>query len=284
MDRAPHPDPSHQNEHHDDHQAAMAELLDLDAEVLHAYLDEVMGWVASAVDRPPERVLDLGAGTGTATLALARRFPTARLIALDISEPMLQRLRAAARQAGLEPLVDTVQADLDAGWPDVADLDLVWAATSLHHVRDPERVLTEIRSALRPGALLAVTEMDATPRYLPDDLGVGRPGLELRLQAAVDALPSGLDTHPDWGPALERTGFTLVERRRFRVDPPAQEPATGRFVRSYLRWVRPFLDETLAADDLATVDLLLAEDGPHSLLHRRDLSVRGTHTGWLARP
>ncbi len=218
MDRAPHPDPSHQNEHHDDHQAAMAELLDLDAEVLHAYLDEVMGWVAGAVDRPPERVLDLGAGTGTATLALARRFPTARLIALDISEPMLQRLRAAARQAGLEPLVDTVQADLDAGWPDVADLDLVWAATSLHHVRDPERVLTEIRSALRPGALLAVTEMDATPRYLPDDLGVGRPGLELRLQAAVDALPSGLDTHPDWGPALERTGFTLVERRGFRVD------------------------------------------------------------------
>lgn len=217
-------------------------------------------------------------------MALARRFPAARLIALDTSEPMLERVEVAARRAGLSQRVATLHADLDAGWPDVTDLDLVWAATSLHHVREPERVLAEIRDVLRPGGLLAVTEMDATPRYLPDDLGVGRPGLESRLRAVVDAIPLGLDPHPDWGPALARTGFTLVERRNFRVDPPAQEPATGRYVRSYLGWVRPLLAGQLAPDDLETVDLLLAEDGPHSLLHRGDLSVRGSRTGWLARP
>lgn len=71
MDHAPHRNPDHEHDHHRKHghehdgdrDAAMAELLDLDAEVLHAYLDEVLGWVAGALEAP-ERMLDLGAGTG----------------------------------------------------------------------------------------------------------------------------------------------------------------------------------------------------------------------------
>lgn len=39
----------------------------------------------------------------------------------------------------------------------------------------------------------------------------------------------------------------------------------------------------MATDDLATLGTLLADDGPHSLLHRNDLIVRGTRTAWVAR-
>lgn len=68
--------------------AAMAELLNLDAEVLHSYLSEVTGWIHElAADLPRCRILDLGSGTGTGALALARRFEGADVIAVDISAP-----------------------------------------------------------------------------------------------------------------------------------------------------------------------------------------------------
>ncbi len=39
----------------------------------------------------------------------------------------------------------------------------------------------------------------------------------------------------------------------------------------------------MTVEDLVTLDTLLASDGPESLLHRSDLIVRGTRTGWVAR-
>ena len=80
----------------------MAELLDLDAEVLHSYLSEVIDWVHQLVAaRPRHRILDLGSGTGTGALALARRFAEADVIAVDISTPLLDRLSDKARDLGV---------------------------------------------------------------------------------------------------------------------------------------------------------------------------------------
>jgi SAM-dependent methyltransferase len=45
------------------------------------------------VDVPPRRVLDLGTGTGAAAFALARRFPEAEVVGLDLSRPMVEEAR-----------------------------------------------------------------------------------------------------------------------------------------------------------------------------------------------
>ena len=97
----------------------MAELLDLDAEVLHAYLSDVIGWVGGLAAGQPRRIADLGAGTGTGTFALLRHFRAADAVAVDVSAPMLDRLQAKARELGVADRIRTVQADLDAGWPDL---------------------------------------------------------------------------------------------------------------------------------------------------------------------
>ncbi|HEX8690587.1 MAG TPA: class I SAM-dependent methyltransferase [Solirubrobacterales bacterium] len=52
------------------------------------------------VGRAPERVLDVGCGTGEGTLFLAREFPQARLRGVDVSEEMV---RAAVAKVGLDP-------------------------------------------------------------------------------------------------------------------------------------------------------------------------------------
>ncbi|MFZ0216081.1 MAG: class I SAM-dependent methyltransferase, partial [Candidatus Dormiibacterota bacterium] len=79
--------------HHDE--AGLADLLDLDAEVLGPYLDAVTGWVGQQLPGEPRTVVDVGAGTGAGSLALARRFPAAAVVAIDRSGLMLERLRAA---------------------------------------------------------------------------------------------------------------------------------------------------------------------------------------------
>lgn len=282
-----------QNHHHGHHPAAqddesaLAELLDLDAEVLHSYLSELTAWIQElAAGLAPRRILDLGSGTGTGAFALLRRFEGADVIALDRSEQLLHHLRDNARDLGVADRVRTVQADLDAGWPAVNTVDLVWASSSLHHLADPDRVLTEVFAALRPGGLLAVIEIDSFPRFLPDDLGLGRPGLEARCHALLAERHADEVPHlgSDWGPFLSRAGFIIEAERPFAIDlTPPLPSCTGRYAQASLRRIRPGLDGRMSAEDLATLDTLIDSDGANSVLKRDDLTVRTVRTAWMAR-
>ena len=221
---------AHHHSHHDQHgtgpsETALAELLDLEAEALQPYLSGVIDWTAGLVTGPPREILDLGSGTGVGALALARRFEAAEVIAVDISAPMLDRLQTRARELGVAGRVRTLQADLDAGWPATGPVDLVWASSSLHHVKDPDQ---------RPGRGLRRT----APRR---PAGRGRDGLLPALPARPDpgagleaALPTLLDEvrasemphlGSDWGPRLSTAGFAIQAERTFTID---QAPAARR--------------------------------------------------------
>ena len=281
---------SHQHQHHpaaETDEAAMAELLDLDAEVLHSYLSEVTTWIHElAADPPTRRILDLGSGTGTGAFALLQRFEGSDAIALDISAQLLHRLMDKARVLGVADRVRTVQADLDAAWPSIDPVDLVWASSSLHHMADPDRVLTGVFAALRPGGLLAVIEIDSFPRFLPDDLGLGRPGLEARCHAALaegqaDEVPQ---LGSDWTARLSQAGFTIEAQRPFTINLTPPLPASaGRYAQASLRRIRSGLNGRMNADDLATLDILIDSDGPDGILQRDDLTIRTTRTVWVVR-
>ncbi|MFZ0214871.1 MAG: SAM-dependent methyltransferase, partial [Candidatus Dormiibacterota bacterium] len=161
--------------------------------------------------------------------------------------------------------------------------DLVWAASSLHEVAAPDRLLRDVYGALNPGGVLVVIEMDAPPRFLPDDVGRGRPGLASRCHEAL--AQANWNSHPNWGPQLERAGFAIAAQRSFSTEAGAAPgPGTiGRYAHAYLGRIRPALDGQLAGDDLTTLDRLLAPDRPDALLRRRDLTVRGSRTAWAAR-
>ena len=196
---------------------------------------------------------------------------------------MLARLRAKAADSGLADRVQTMEADLDGAWPVIEAVDLTWSSMALHHLADPGRGLAEIFAVLRPGGLLAVAEMTTWLRFLPDDIGLGRPGLEARCDAALDELRGAELPYlgADWGPLLTGAGFTGVAGQAFDLGLAAPlPPAAGRYALGSLRRTRGRLDGALDADDLATLDALTAEDGPHSVLHRQDLVIRGTRTLW----
>lgn len=264
----------------------MAELLDLDGEVLHDYLTDVTGWIGGLVTEPPRRIIDVGAGTGTGTFALLDRFENADAIAVDASGELLQHLTVRAAVLGLADRVRTVEADLDVGWPAIGTADLVWASASLHHMAHPDRVLSDIFGSLRPAGLLVVVELDSFPRFLPDDIGIGHPGLEGRGHAVMAErraadLP---EIGADWAARLSRSGFTIAAERTIAIElTPPLPAATARYAQASLRRMRSGLDGRLDADDLATLDVLLDSDGPAGLLQREDLSVRAARSVWAAR-
>jgi SAM-dependent methyltransferase len=276
-----HPGQEHGHSHSHDDESGMAEVLDLDALLLREHLQEIFDWTAVQAG-DPRTIVDLGAGTGTGTLGLARTFPQAAVVAVDQSEFMLGRLAANVGDHQLENRVTTLQADLDGAWPELPDIDLVWAASSMHHLTDPARAFGEIRKSLSTDGMLVVVEMDALPRYLPSDLGCGTPGLEERCHRLLDE--AGWNAHPDWSADLESAGFTIRAQRKFNYSPEAKKEELVRIANAFLSRMRSGLAEQLSAEDLATLDQLLDLDGPHGLAGRSNLSMRGSRTAWAVRP
>src|SRR6202167_5067194 len=286
---------THDHHAHGDHahrHAGAAEddytdLLDLDAEVLRDYWSAALDWVQdAAAGTARTRLLDLGAGTGTGAIGLAQRFPDAEVVALDVSPASLAKIAAKAAAAGLIARVHSVEADLDAGWPDLGTLDLTWASASLHHMADPARVLLDALDATRPGGLIAVSEFAAQLLFLPDDLGFGRPGFEGRItdvlgQAYTEEMPT---LGSEWAPRLTEAGWTVVAERDFRIDQdPPTHPSAARYARAWFARLSEGLADRLEPDDQATLAALLDQDSPRSLANRTDLHIRGGRTITIAR-
>jgi SAM-dependent methyltransferase len=123
---------------------------------IEALLDAVE---AVAASRPT--VLDLGCGTGTVTLRLLSRLPSARAIALDV-DPVLLAI-AGATFAG-DDRVRLARADLrDPAWiaavPE-APVDAVVTATALHWLSEATvtRLYRDLATVIRPGGILAHAE------------------------------------------------------------------------------------------------------------------------------
>ncbi|TMB55890.1 MAG: methyltransferase domain-containing protein [Chloroflexi bacterium] len=116
------------------------------------YPDELFDAIQQRLELSPRpQVVDLGAGTGRASLAMAER--GWRVTAVEPGQAMLDVLRARATDAGL--LVATIQADAESTGIDPTSVDLVTAAQSFHWF-DADQALNEMARILRPGGGIAL--------------------------------------------------------------------------------------------------------------------------------
>lgn len=120
---------------------------------------EAASWV------PPQRILELGAGTGTLTRLLLERFPDARIVSIDGSAEMLEKaavkLEAFARRVKLEHAVFERILNQGAGGP----YDLIVSSFALHHMRHEhmQGFFKRLRDSLSPGGRLVVADYVLTP-------------------------------------------------------------------------------------------------------------------------
>jgi malonyl-CoA O-methyltransferase len=105
----------------------------------------------------PRRILDAGAGTGFGTRLLARRYPRAELVALDLAWAMLHTARAARpwwmRLPKVGTRVDYVCGDLERLPLAPSSVDLVWSNLTLQWCNAPQGVFREVYRVLAPGGL-----------------------------------------------------------------------------------------------------------------------------------
>lgn len=103
------------------------------------------------------RVLEVAAGTGLVTMAIAP--VVGELFATDYADAMVRQLEARVRAAGLAN-ARCEQADVhDLGF-ETGSFDAVFAANVLHLVPDLEGALSSLRRVLKPGGVLVA------PTYL----------------------------------------------------------------------------------------------------------------------
>ena len=106
--------------------------------------------IERAVPAAGESVLDVGCGTGHATLELARRVGArGRVVGLDISAPMLERARQDARTEGLSQLCFE---NADAQTHRFEErFDLIYSRFGVMFFQDPPAAFANLRGALADG-------------------------------------------------------------------------------------------------------------------------------------
>jgi len=125
------------------------ELLDQ----MYMPFEELLVEVAAA--KPRKRVLDVGCGTGSTTLALARRLgPECECQGVDISEPMLELARSRATRAGAR--VDFTCADAQEHAFELASFDVIVSRFGVMFFTDSVRAFANLRGAARKNAELCV--------------------------------------------------------------------------------------------------------------------------------
>ena len=165
-------------------------------------------------------VVDLGAGTGQFALAAAHK--CLRVVAVDVSPVMVDRLQRNVRSSGLTN-VECVSAGYLTYEHQGLPVDLIYSRYALHHLPDFWKgvALSRMFDMLRPGGALRL--WDAVYSFEPNEAGA-------RLEAWMEqAGPGGI--HEGWSraelaehirdedstftwllePMLERVGFQITE-------------------------------------------------------------------------
>jgi ubiquinone/menaquinone biosynthesis C-methylase UbiE len=121
-----------------------------------------VGLIRDGVQGAGRRWLELGAGRGAFTLALADLLgPAGEIVAVDRDRGDLASLAATMGRRFPETCLTTAVADFSRDLPVEPFFDGLLAANSLHFVRDPAAVIDDVRPLLRPGARVVVVEYDS---------------------------------------------------------------------------------------------------------------------------
>lgn len=146
-----------------------------------------MEWFAkNYAPKPLELGLSVGCGTGLLERDLFAKGVCARVEGVDFSPESIAEARRGAEEAGLASSLDYRLADINAIRLPRARYDIVFFHGSLHHIRNVEGVMEEVRGALRPGGLLFLDEYMGPSRSEWSDAQWGF------ARSAFDALPPEL--------------------------------------------------------------------------------------------
>jgi ubiquinone/menaquinone biosynthesis C-methylase UbiE len=161
-------------------------------------LDRLLAWGAA---RRADRVLDVATGGGHTALAFAGI--VRRVVAYDLTEPMLAAARAHARTRRAAN-IEFVAGDADALPFRDESFDVVTCRTAAHHFADVAAAIRQIHRVLRPGGSLLLQDIlghdDADANAFILEVEKRRDPSHVRSYRAAQ-----------WKAFLRATGLTVIE-------------------------------------------------------------------------
>ncbi len=222
-------------------------------------------WAEAVLARLPlhgdETVLDAGCGTGRVTRMLVERLPRGRVVAVDGSAAMVEKVREVLRPGDEALVADLTELELSK------PVDAVVSSAVFHWIADHDALFARMRAALRPGGRLVAQcggagNIDGL-RQISEQLAGEEP-----FAAHLESMPKPWNyaTPQETEARLRAAGFTDVSCWLYPFEVTPTDPA------DYLATVclGPHLDalpDTLGADFVAAV--LEREDDPLTLRYVR---------------
>lgn len=158
--------------------------------------------ILDGLDLTGRTVLDIGCGSGGITVALAQAHGAARVIGLDVEEPVCAKARARVAAAGLLGRVEIRKvAPGPFPLPD-GSVDFVFSKDAIVHIPDKAAVAREAYRVLRPGGWFAASDW-----LISHD---GAPSPEMAHYIACEALDFGMGSPGAYRAALEAAGFVDI--------------------------------------------------------------------------
>ena len=190
------------------------------ADAWHRHAPTLNAWLGPATERMLEmagarsgqRVLDVAAGAGEQTLAIARRVgPSGSVLATDISPRILEMAAESARRASLTNVTTRVMDGEQLALPDDS-VDLVVSRVGLIYFPDQHRALTEMRRVLAPGGRVAAIVYSTPDRnaFFSTPVSIIRRRANLGAPVPGQPGPFSLGAPGVLAAAYERAGFREV--------------------------------------------------------------------------
>jgi len=105
------------------------------------------------------KVLEVGPGPGYVSTEMARLLPEVEIVGLDLSDTMIEIATRNADEYGVSERVEFRQGDASEMPFEESSFDFVISCGSLHHWKEPTRVIEEIHRVLKPGCSALIDDL-----------------------------------------------------------------------------------------------------------------------------
>jgi ubiquinone/menaquinone biosynthesis C-methylase UbiE len=116
----------------------------------------------------PIKIADIGCGTGSATMVLARSL-NARITAVDFLPDFVEVLKANAENEGLTKKINPIVCSMDNLQFDHEEYDVIWSEGAIYNIGF-ENGIRDWKRFLKPGGLLVVSEITWTTNDRPFEI------------------------------------------------------------------------------------------------------------------
>ena len=120
---------------------------------LQARLANIQGHLRHLPVSANDRVLDAGCGSGSMSRLIARSFPQAEVVGVDLRQQYLDFAEAVARSENIPNLTFQCADVFALPFPD-ASFDVVWTKYLLQWLKAPRKALAELKRVTKPGGFV----------------------------------------------------------------------------------------------------------------------------------